>query len=717
MILFSGACFVGISLVLAAAIFGSNAFRKDIGDEYAHWQFAEAQYQKSIELGRQYDWGRPIVYDTGIDDTFETEKEVTFEVEGQTYTLTTYLERMSIFAESDLKIPKVFSLLKIVDDVLTGNSVDRKEAFRHLYEDAIILPILNNGREKLKNVNKEKWNEQYASALQALIKIQILLNQTERDSGYTTKFYEQIDELYYFLTEDQLGEKLKEIYAGFFTDSYVDSSGWPNENFSQSYATINTLEDERAAAIAKGLSLWISEIGEIRVKQEDDMEQLSEVLEILELVGQDESEFLKRATAGSVTNMNAINELAQEYAKFLDSIKDLTIDGQKFTFMGYYLNQINEAKESVDSRVNDLSEEVNTTSKGDGMLSRAILDKLEKQREALVKSFEQIADPELIKRFEEADKNFLNKENGIEARIAFYKELAAYLQDLKNVELKDWAMGPTILDDLREQYKLVFKPSGKFTEQQQASIEKFKSIASEKLEDASLSLFKKYQSLLLAELKELIGFPVLADASRIMTEEEISDLENSLDEIVENISAYKAKMDPLEASDFDSMIKSIKKISEFVQTYLTPDMAKKLVTITLPSLKDISSESLSDCIIWRARFVQLEGFDKQKRISNKAETLGEIDLSESVITLLFTSIAEGEPGDVGRLKISGGWAPLQLLLRDDKKVKSAGRGKYLYRDEVSVNGYKPLIYALQLELPKELPAVDEWPRIFDLKGF
>ena len=103
-------------------------------------------------------------------------------------------------------------------------------------------------------------------------------------------------------------------------------------------------------------------------------------------------------------------------------------------------------------------------------------------------------------------------------------------------------------------------------------------------------------------------------------------------------------MNNVDASDFELMIESIEKVSEFANTYLTADMAKKAVTIKLPSLEDFNSESLSESVIWRARFVQLAGFDKQRRISNKTETLGEVDLSQSQITVLFTSVIEGEPG-------------------------------------------------------------------------
>ncbi len=715
--LFAGACAIGISLVLTTAFFGSKAFRKSIGDEYAHWEFAELQYHESMELDREYDWGRPIVYDTGIDDTFETEKDVTFEVAGQTYTLPTYLERMNIFAESKLEIPKIFRVLKFFDDIFTGDRVDRKEALRHLYEDAIILPIIDNSRQKLKGVTKENWSGLYSGGLHALIQIQILLNQKERDSGYSEKFYEQLDELYYFLTEERLGEKLGETYASSFTDDYLDASGWPNEDFSQIYASINTLEDERLASVANGLSLWIGEIGDIRNKQEDDMEHLTEMLKVLELVGQVEQGFLKKATANSITNMRAINELAKEHANFVDSIKDLTVDGQEFTFTGYYVNQINQSKETVDSRVNSLNEGVSSTSKGDGMLSRAILSKVEKQREELVESFDRIADPELIKRFEEADQNFLDSETGIEARIAFYRELASYLQNLDKVELESWLMGSAVIEDLREQYKILFAPVEKFTVKQRADAGKFKDIADERLEKASIRLFKKYQDLLLAELKKLVGFPVFADASRIMTFEEVEALEGELDEVISSVIEFKARMEPVEAKNFDLMLESIENVSEFIQTYLTPDLAKETVTLSFPSLEEIGADSLSDSIIWRARFVQLDGFDKQKRIGNKSQELGEISLDEEELNLQFTSVINGELGDVGRLRIRGGWAPLQLLLRDDNKVNSDGRSKYIYKDEVNISSYKPLLYGLLLDVPKELPDVDDWPRIFDLKGF
>lgn len=716
-IMFGIACTIGLGVILTAAIFGSRSFRKSIGDEYAHWQYAESQYQESIDLDRLYDWGRPIIYDTGIDDTFETEKDVTFEAVGQTYTLPTYLDRMATFAEAKLEVPKVFRILKFLDDIFTGNSIDRKESFRHLYEDAIILPILNNGRKKLEGATKENWSELYSSGLDSLIRIQILLNQETRDSDYAAKFYEHLEQLYYFLAEEPLGTELKNIYSTFFTDDYLSDSGWPSEDFSKSYAKANTLEDERIASIANGLELWISEIGDIRNKQEDDMQHLTEVLRALDLVGQVEKGFLKKATLNTITNMRAVNDLSKRYADFLDSVKDLTVEEEAFSFSGYYLNRINQAKESVDSRVNSLNEGVNTTSQGDGLLSQAILDRVEKEREELVESFDRIADPELLERFKGADQNYLDPENGLEARIQFYNSAAAYLQTLNKVELEDWSTGSAVLEDTREQHKRVFLATEKFTPTQQENVSKFKQIADDRLEKALDRFLKGYQRSLLADLKRLIGFPVFADAERIMTREEIEDLEGTLDDIIDNVNEFKFNMDPLGSEEFDEMIESIDKVAAFTQTYFTPDMARETVTITLPSLEDIVSKDVSSSVLWRARFVQLDGFDELLRIGKDEQMLGEMDLDEESITILFTATVDSEPGDAGRVEVTGNWAALQLLLRDDNKVKSVGRSKYVYRDKVNINAYKPLSFSLLLEMPKALPEPDEWPRLFDLKGF
>ena len=77
---------------------------------------------------------------------------------------------------------------------------------------------------------------------------------------------------------------------------------------------------------------------------------------------------------------------------------------------------------------------------------------------------------------------------------------------------------------------------------------------------------------------------MLADAERIMTVEEISELEGKLDAIVENINEFKSKSDTLDPEEFDKMLESIEKVSEFSQTYFTPDMVREPVTISSLSL-------------------------------------------------------------------------------------------------------------------------------------
>jgi len=714
---FAATCLVGLAVILTVSISSSRAFRKSIGNEYEHWRFAEQQYQESIELDRKYDWGRPIVYDTGMEGAYETEKDVTFEVSGQQYTLPTYLERMGIFAESKLKVPGIFRPFKFFNDLFTGNKVDRKSAYRHLYEDAVIYPIIKNSRAKMESVDEDTWDSSYADGLSALIQVQLLLNQTERDEEYPGIFFEKLDTLYYFITEDRLGPQLEDAYTNFFTAEYIESSGWPNEeDFSEIYAVGESLDDPQLDAVSNGLNLWIEEMSAISVQQKDAMKRLSEELKTLKAVEEAEESFLKRATASSIAKKDEINELASEYASFVDSTKDLIIDDEVFTFTGYYSNRISQSKESVDTRINRLNESLSSTLGGDGKLSQEILDQVNKQKEDLVKAFDQIADSNLIEQFKRADQNSLGEKSGIESRIKFYRELATYLETLEKVKLRDWSLSIKTIDDLRQQYKDVFELSETFPEKQSASLDRLREIIDERLEKASVRLFASYQELLHSELKDLIGFPVFANSDRIMTKDEIADLEDELDEIMENISDFRAKMEPLEGENFKLMLGSVKDISDFAQTYLNPQMAKEYVEIGLPSFDKVNL-SLSDSIVWRARFIELVDFGKQTRIGKDEEILGEVSLDEEEVTLIFTSTIGGSNGDVGRVSISDGWVPLQLLLLDDDKVKSIGRGKYIYSDQMNVAGHKPLTYSLLIVLPKELPDVDEWPRQFDLKGF
>ena len=101
----------------------------------------------------------------------------------------------------------------------------------------------------------------------------------------------------------------------------------------------------------------------------------------------------------------------------------------------------------------------------------------------------------------------------------------------------------------------------------------------------------------------------------------------------------------------------------------------------------------------------------------ESEDLGEVKVGEKNLVILFTSTIDGDPGDVRRVSVGGGWAPLQFLLRDDGKVRSVGKGKYIYTDKINIPAYKKVAYGLFLQLPKPFPDIEEWPRTFDLKGF
>lgn len=717
--IFTGACLLGVTAILAAAWFGSRSFRKNIGDEYAHWKFAEGEYRESQLQGGAAEWSRPIVYDIGLGDAFETDKDVSFDVSTKTYTLPTYLGQIATYAQSELEIPRVFRPFKFFDDIFTGDSIDRKSALRSLYEDSIVLPILVNGREKLRATTEDSWGERDATGLHALIQIQILLNQADRSSGYADSLFKELDALYHFLTEDRLGLELEKIYTDFYTDDYIASSGWPNETFSRHYAAINDLKDSGLAAISHGLDLWINEISDIRLRQEDDMSRLVDLLQGLEDVAQVEDRFLSKAMKGRSINTDTVNHLEDAYATFLESTKDLSTAEQNFTFTGYYLQQINQAKENVDIRVNDLNAGVNTSAEGSGKLSQAILERVDEQRKELVQSFDRIADPELLKRFEDADQDYLNADSGLAVRLSLYRDLDAYLTQLKTINLQQWSMGSEVLEDLREQHQSVAAAtsSADYSEQHQSNIEKLNALADQRFTQTTSRLFKQYQLLLSTELKQLIGFPVFADSQRMMSKSDLAELGNELQKVSDNIVQFKAAMDDAQSDEFAQMLESLENISLFIQSKLTLELMEEVVMFECAPLAELSSGSIRDTIVWRARLVQLDGIAEPVRMAKQAKALGNVELSDETMNILFTSTLDGQAGDVGQVRISGGWAALQLLLGQQDAIQSVGNGKYTFQGTLALADYKTVTYRLLLEFPDSVPDADDWLRISDLKGF
>ncbi len=717
--IFTCACLMGVSAILAAAWFGSRSFRRNIGDEYAHWKFAEGEYRESSLQGGAAEWSRPIVYDIGLGDAFETDKDVSFDVSTKTYTLPTYLGQMATYARSELEVPGVFRPLKFFDDMFTGDSIDRESAVRSLYEDAVVLPILVNAREKLRAATQDSWGESNAAGLHSLIQVQILLNQADRSSGYADSLFKQLDALYNFLTEDRLGPELEQLYADFYTDDYIASSGWPNETFSRHYAAIDDLRDDGLAAISHGLDLWINEISEIRVRQENDMSRLVGLLQGLEDVAQAESIFLSKTTKSGSIKTETVSRLDDQYTRFLNSTQDLNTDGQSFTFTGYYLQQINQAKENVDTRVNDLNTGVNRSAEGGGRLSQAILERVDEQRNELVTSFDRLADPKLLQRFEDADQNYLNPDNGLTVRLSLYRALDAYLAQLKAINLQQWSTAAELLEDLRGQHQSVAAAisSADYSEPQQVTIDKLKVLAGQGLNRAKSRLFKQYQQLLLAELKQLIGFPVFADSQRMLSKRELAELSDELRKVSDNIVQFKAAMEETQSDEFERMLESLQNVDLFIQSNLTPELMEETVGFEFAPLADLRSSSIRDTVVWRARLVQLSGIGEPVRMAKQSRTLGDVELAEEVLNIFFTSTADGQAGDVGRVRISGGWAALQLLLRQQDAIKSVGNGKYMFQGTLALADYKTVGYRLLLDFPESVPDADEWLRTSDLKGF
>ena len=716
-IIFACACFLGISAVLAAAWFGSRAFRSGVGDEYAHWKFAAGEYSDSAFQPGHLDWQRPIVYGTGINDAFDSEKNVSFEVSGLIYTLPTYLEQMATFTSSEFEIPAVFKPLKFFDDMLTGDSLDRNLAFRTLYEDAVVLPILSNSREKLRAATSESWSARDASGLRVLVQMQVLLNQVERAEGYSRDFWKQLDALYFYLTEGHLGAELEKVYHEFYTDSYLAESGWPNETFSKHYISAADLEDGGLSSIAHGLNLWMNEVGGIRTQQEANMRQLVGVLHALEGVGQLEDGLLTATVVNRQVDSEAVADLGVAYVEVVESIQHLVDGGKDFTFTAYHFEQINSAKAGVETRVRDLNSGLNGTAAGGDALSLAILGRVNQKSSELIESFDQIADPELLRRFEAADQDHLDQLNGIEARLSFYRELVAFRQKLQNANLVKWSEGDVLLLNLRGLHQAVVAPLDHYRGHQQLNLEKLQALADGEMSQVRTLLFKDYKRLLAADLKQLIGFPVFADSSQMMTQSRLAALGPQLGQVSDHINQFRSEMQGMHDQEFDLMLSSLSQVRAFIESAFAPQSIQGSVRVGLSPVSALSSGSLKNTIVWRARLVQLGETGKPARIGRQVQDLGEIFLTSEDMSVLFTSTIGGAPGDVARVRVLGRWAPLQFLLSQKDNMEALGNGKYTFQGQLKFTTGQSLGYGLSLQFPSSIPSPFKWLKTSDLKGF
>lgn len=718
-LLFAGACLVGVGLILAASWFGSRSFGTNIGDEYAHWKFAEEEYQESELKPGQLDWTRPIVYDKGVGDEFASDKNIKFNFSNRKYTLPEYLGRLANYTQKELEIPAVFRPLKFFDDLLTGETLDRETAFRRIYADAVILPVLENAKVKLRITDEATWSDRSAAGLNSLIQLQVLLNQEARGADYPTKFWTELNNLFFYLTEEELGAELERAYSQFFTSDYVELTGWPNESLSPHYARVDDFNDPRLAAISHGLGLWVDEIGEVRVQQEKNMSELEKKLEKIESVGKLENELLSKGISQGKLDRASINGLDLQFSSFMESLNDLLGSNQTFSFGVYYQEQINTAKRSVEEQVSALSAKVREMPSGGGELSRAVLERVDQKRKELLDSFDEIVTPEVLRRFGKADQRYLDQDQGMRSRLDFYHSLLAYRDELQSASLSKWTEAHSSIVDMQKQREELLAPIKSYGGHQEANLAKLKELADLGFDQASTRLYSEYCSLLRGDVRQIIGFPVFIDSDRVMTREELDALGQNLQVVEEDILKVKGVMQGRDTETLDVMLGSLRKIDDFREDLESDGALSGELALDFRALQKLDGR-LQESIFWRARIVEIPTGGGPVRMKiDKNVSLGKVSVSDQNMDLLFTSTIdalERQPGDVGRLRVDGGWAPLRLLLQGGGKISETETGGYVYSDKIrSGTGGESFAFQLLIKAPK-LPPLGDWLRSSDLKG-
>jgi hypothetical protein len=721
LIIFSLACVLGIGAILAAAFFGSRSFREGVGDQYAHWRFAAEEYED--EAGGRIDWQRSIVYST-LGDNFESEKNTEFELGPETYTLPSYFLRLADFAQSELEVPGVFKPLKFFDDVFTGNSLNREDAYRTVYQDAIILPVLENSREKMRGTEEGDWDERSLDGLRAQIRMQLLLNQEERGPGYSAAFWAELDALFAYLTGDRLGPELQEAYERFFGDTFIAESGWPSEESSVAYAATDgvDIEDDRSAAIARGLNLWMNQIESVRERQEDQVADLSRLVGEVEALGQFEEANVSQAIDNASFDADALGAIEAKREELRAALTRVSGLQEGFLFVPFYESQIEAAKARVEERVGDVSLEIDSMGGSETELGGIILERIADQRQSLIDSFDELADPDLLTRFRLADERYLADAGGFDARLSAYRLFQNRIDEMRSLHLDIWSEARNRIAQARALKGEASEAIEQFDGYLNEPLARLASQAEVELEKVERLFVERYRLLVRREVSPFWGFPILADAERILSKEEVAGSAGLLPRIVSYGDALVGDLRPGYEENLTVEIASLRRASNFVVSELLPIIESGRMKVVFPSLDQmlggaVGLESLRQSVLWRARFVHLEGSGTPTRIGRAPINLGELTLDANRMAIVFSSTLAGKSGDSGRLEFSGGWTPIRILFENPDLIREKGGGVFQISGRLRGGPANGLSFTTELRFDPALPARDTWLRKNEFNGF
>lgn len=716
------AALLGVGAILAAAWFGSRSFRDGVGDQYAHWKFAADQY--SEDGADRGEWARPLVFNTGLGDSFATEKNVEFTVGTETYTLSTYLLRLAEFSESKLRVPGVFKPLKFFDDFLTGNSLDREEAFRTVYEDAVILPILANSREKLRATFEENWDDRSLQGLLAQIKLQILLNREERGAGYSAAFWNELNALYTYLTGDVLELELQQAYDLFFHDSYVASEGWPSERHSELYARAEgvDIDSERSAAIAHGLDVWIKNIEKLRSRQEDQFVRLTALHSQLMEIGRFEAETIARAKEKDGFEEARLKQTQERFGDLIQGFENLSAHGSDFRFLGYYESQIKTLKERVADDISGLGNEILAMESEGGGFGEIILKRMAEERDALIRSFDTIVDPAMVERFKLADARYLDAEGGLNERLRTVEHFHVRTSELRNLNLVDWKQAIGHLERAHNLHAEAVRSLDGYEGHLKGELSVLSAMANKYLERTQRNSVEQYRRLIRSAVSPYLGFPIVADSDRVLSDEAVSHSVTFFAEVVTHIENLRTHVPEGYRNDLNQDLEILMRASRFVSSELLPAVTGGRVLVTFPSVNELLGgrrdlSGVRESVMWKARFVHLDGQGAPARMAQHRLNLGRLPMNAEGFVLVFTSALDGSLGDSGRAVFSGRWAPIRVLFDNPREIRRIDDSGFELSRRVGSGPTANLTYKLLLRFEPALPSTEGWLRSADLPGF
>lgn len=744
-------CFLGLFGILGAAWFGAKAFREEVGQEYVLWAHAASELNGGGERPLSLRWRQPIVFDPGTGFQFTSNLSREFIVGGDKMTLPQYLNRLARYCEQDLSVPTVFKPLRMLDDIFSGERLDRRQAFRIIFESAIIFPILENAKEKLRMIDAENWEEDDLNGLRAAIRFQLLLNNESRGRNFSRKLFIELNKLHEFLVDKSLGPEIESMFERYFGDAYIASSGWPSGERVEIYAPAVGLEDRRLAGVTRGLEIWAESIKQRVSIHVQKLKETGEVLKDYENLIREEAVLYERSFSSGYFNETQLEAIRGTYQALSSRIKvgNSFKSGDEGPLLNFYEEKYALARSDIEEKVNDFLEELESSVKARGGRGGIVSgdnpesgsgDRLGSEEDSfinqLIYKVREIS-LELERRLDSAvEKGWGERMNdvdqviysgeGLIGRLEVYSRFSKNLSTIDALNISSRAEAKEIVEKVKLLGEQVGGVADKYNGQLEHNVRQLGVVARSKSAEAIRRIVEAYYSLALEELASSVGFPIVKDGERELNRSQVNDLRSFLAGFQEEIRTFLLLIEDLEQNKILELLIDAKKVEEFIKSNLTPEIIEEGIRLEHPpiviAINHLGQGAfqgpnavLRQSVLWRSRFIKF-GEAGHQRIGGITLMLGQLPLDSSTLEISFMSVIDGETGDSGRFLVDKPWAPLRLYLT--AKATPHFSMENCFQIVASAIGSDGLgrPFSLTLRVPKDLPSPAEWLMLEDLSS-